>query len=115
MLELEEVGLHTVFLILRARFNAPRYTRQFSTFLFWVSFISGRSVREFVEACKKATGVSIKVDFLPRRPGDYAEVLADPTKIFRELNWTARHTDLQESLQVAWRWQKSHRKGYGPG
>ncbi|KAL8101312.1 hypothetical protein AgCh_033263 [Apium graveolens] len=74
----------------------------------------GRSVKEFVEACKKATGVSIKVDFLERRPGDYAEVLADPTKILRELNWTARYTDLQESLQVAWRWQKSHLNGYGP-
>ncbi|KAL0398177.1 UNVERIFIED_CONTAM: UDP-arabinose 4-epimerase 1 [Sesamum radiatum] len=73
----------------------------------------GRSVKEFVEACKKATGVPIKVDFLPRRPGDYAEVYSEPTKIKNELNWTAKHTDLQESLQVAWRWQKAHLNGYG--
>ncbi|XP_055804169.1 UDP-arabinose 4-epimerase 1-like [Solanum dulcamara] len=73
----------------------------------------GRSVKEFVEACKAATGVPIKVDFLPRRPGDYAEVFSDPTKIKLELNWTAQHTDLQESLQVAWRWQRSHLNGYG--
>ncbi|XP_009608075.1 UDP-arabinose 4-epimerase 1-like [Nicotiana tabacum] len=73
----------------------------------------GRSVKEFVGACKAATGVPIKVDFLPRRPGDYAEVFSDPTKIRLELNWTAKHTDLQESLQVAWRWQKSHLNGYG--
>ncbi|KAH6823994.1 Rossmann-fold superfamily protein [Perilla frutescens var. hirtella] len=72
----------------------------------------GRSVKEFVEACKKATGVPIKVDFLPRRPGDYAEVFSDPTKIKNELNWTAKHTNLQESLQVAWRWQKEHLNGY---
>ncbi|OIT06610.1 PREDICTED: UDP-arabinose 4-epimerase 1-like [Nicotiana attenuata] len=72
----------------------------------------GRSVKEFVEACKAATGVPIKVDFLPRRPGDYAEVYSDPTKIRNELNWTAKYTDLQESLQVAWRWQKSHLNGY---
>ncbi|XP_009783845.1 UDP-arabinose 4-epimerase 1-like [Nicotiana tabacum] len=72
----------------------------------------GRSVKEFVEACKAATGVPIKVDFLPRRPGDYAEVYSDPTKIRNELNWTAKYIDLQESLQVAWRWQKSHRNGY---
>ncbi|KHG17425.1 UDP-arabinose 4-epimerase 1 -like protein [Gossypium arboreum] len=72
----------------------------------------GRSVKEFVEACKKATGVEIKVDYLPRRPGDYAEVFSDPTKIRRELNWTAQLTDLQESLQIAWRWQKAHRDGY---
>ncbi|KAK0579777.1 hypothetical protein LWI29_031230 [Acer saccharum] len=73
----------------------------------------GRSVKEFVEACKKATAADIKVDFEPRRPGDYAEVYSDPTKIRRELNWTATHTDLQESLKIAWRWQKAHRDGYG--
>ncbi|KAI3986110.1 hypothetical protein MKX01_036419 [Papaver californicum] len=72
----------------------------------------GRSVKEFVEACKKATGVEIKVDFLERRPGDYAEVYSDPAKINRELNWTAQYTNLQESLQTAWKWQKSHQSGY---
>ncbi|CAH1440863.1 unnamed protein product [Lactuca virosa] len=74
----------------------------------------GRSVKEFVEACKKATGASIKVDYLPRRPGDYAEVFSDPSKILRELNWSAQYTDLEKSLRVAWRWQKSHRNGYNP-
>ncbi|XP_026394999.1 UDP-arabinose 4-epimerase 1-like isoform X2 [Papaver somniferum] len=72
----------------------------------------GRSVKEFVEACKKATGVDIKVDFLERRPGDYAEVYSDPSKINRELNWTAQYTNLQESLQTAWKWLKSHQNGY---
>ncbi|KAL6546261.1 UDP-arabinose 4-epimerase 1 [Orobanche minor] len=72
----------------------------------------GRSVKEFVEACKKATGVTIKVDLLPRRPGDYAEVYSDPAKIRNELNWTAKYTNLQQSLQVAWRWQKLHLNGY---
>ncbi|KAF0892564.1 hypothetical protein E2562_016861 [Oryza meyeriana var. granulata] len=73
----------------------------------------GRSVKEFVEACKKATGASIKVDFLTRRPGDYAEVYSDPSKIHDELNWTARYTDLRESLSTAWKWQKAHPNGYG--
>ncbi|EMS63751.1 putative UDP-arabinose 4-epimerase 1 [Triticum urartu] len=72
----------------------------------------GRSVKEFVEACKKATGVDIKVDYFPRRPGDYAEVYSNPARINRELNWTAQHTELQESLRVAWTWQKKHRSGY---
>ncbi|KAK9227048.1 hypothetical protein WN943_012097 [Citrus x changshan-huyou] len=72
----------------------------------------GRSVKEFVEACKKATSANIKVIYEPRRPGDYAEVYSDPTKIRLELNWTAQYTNLQESLEIAWRWQKSHRGGY---
>lgn len=74
---------------------------------------SGRSVKEFVKACKKATGVEVKVEYLSRRPGDYAEVYSDPSKINQELNWTARYINLQESLSVAWRWQKAHPNGYG--
>jgi UDP-arabinose 4-epimerase len=70
-------------------------------------------VKEFVEACKKATGVDIKVDYFSRRPGDYVEVYSNPAKINRELNWTAQHTELQESLRVAWMWQMKHRSGYG--
>ncbi|KAK4781858.1 hypothetical protein SAY86_015960 [Trapa natans] len=73
----------------------------------------GRSVKEFVDACQKATGVKIKVEYLDRRPGDYAEVYSDPTKIKLELNWTAKYTNLEESLRMAWRWQKAHRNGYG--
>ncbi|KAL0444409.1 UNVERIFIED_CONTAM: UDP-arabinose 4-epimerase 1 [Sesamum latifolium] len=72
----------------------------------------GSSVKEFVEACKRATGVNIKVDYLDRRPGDYAEVYSDPSKILNELNWKAKYTNLEESLTVAWRWQKAHRYGY---
>lgn len=72
----------------------------------------GSSVKQFVEACKKATGVNIKVDYLSRRPGDYAEVYSDPSKIKNELNWSAKYTNLEESLAVAWRWQKTHRNGY---
>lgn len=72
----------------------------------------GSSVKQFVEACKKATGVNIKVDYLSRRPGDYAEVYSDPSKIKNELNWSAKYTNLEESLAIAWRWQKTHRNGY---
>ncbi|KAK9924260.1 hypothetical protein M0R45_032640 [Rubus argutus] len=73
----------------------------------------GSSVKEFVVACKKATGKEIKVEYLSRRPGDYAKVYSDPSKIRQELNWTAQYTDLQQSLQTAWKWQKSHLNGYG--
>lgn len=71
----------------------------------------GSSVKQFVEACKKATGVNIKVEYLSRRPGDYAEVYSDPSKIKRELNWASKYT-LEESLAIAWKWQKLHRNGY---
>ncbi|XP_024395007.1 probable UDP-arabinose 4-epimerase 2 isoform X2 [Physcomitrium patens] len=72
----------------------------------------GSSVKEFVEACKFATGVNVTVTILDRRPGDYAEVYSDPSKIRRELNWVAQHLDLESSLSDAWRWRKQHPNGY---
>lgn len=69
-------------------------------------------MKEFVEACKKATGKKIRVEYLSRRPGDYALVFSDPTKIQKDLNWTAKYTSLEQSLRTAWRWQKSHQSGY---
>eukprot|EP00252_Welwitschia_mirabilis_P001576 TRINITY_DN1145_c0_g1_i2.p1 TRINITY_DN1145_c0_g1~~TRINITY_DN1145_c0_g1_i2.p1 ORF type:complete len:418 (+),score=89.76 TRINITY_DN1145_c0_g1_i2:143-1396(+) len=72
----------------------------------------GSTVKEFVEACKMATGVKITVTTLERRPGDYAEVYSDPSKIWRELKWSAKYTNLSESLAQAWRWRKSHPEGY---
>ena len=60
----------------------------------------GVSVRQFADACVKVTGKPIKVVEQPEpRPGDYAEVYADPSKILRELNWTAKYTDLEEARQ----------------
>lgn len=109
MLALEKVSKSLKFcfpLFLILSFLAPLLL------IFWIIFIAGSSVKEFVEACKKATGVDIKVEYLSRRPGDYAKVYSDPSKVRQELNWTARYT-LQESLQIAWRWQKSHLNGYG--
>lgn len=69
-------------------------------------------MREFVQACKDATGVNMTVTYLDRRPGDYAEVYSDPSKIKRDLNWTAEHLDLTQTLRVAWKWRRAHPNGY---
>lgn len=71
----------------------------------------GSSVKQFVEACKKATGVDIKVEYLSRRPGDYAEVYSDPSKIRADLGWSPTY-NLEQSLSIAWKWQKEHKNGY---
>ncbi|CAM6102891.1 unnamed protein product [Calypogeia fissa] len=73
---------------------------------------NGVSVKEFVDACKAATETNISVTILDRRPGDYAEVYSNPRKINEKLNWVAKHTNLTETLRVAWKWQKAHPDGY---
>jgi UDP-arabinose 4-epimerase len=81
--------------------------------LFNVGTGKGVSVREFVDTCIKVTGVEInvKVQKTPR-PGDYAEVYADVSRIKEQLNWTARYTDLEESMRHAWSWRSQHKTRY---
>jgi len=73
----------------------------------------GISVKEFTNACLKVTGKEIEVfEQAEARPGDYAAVYADPSKINRELNWTAKYTDVEEALGHAWAWRSKHPYGY---
>ena len=81
--------------------------------LFNVGTGRGVSVREFVDACQRVTGAQIKVRVQEEaRPGDYAEVYADVSKINRELGWAAKHTDLDQSLREAWTWRQQHATRY---
>lgn len=72
----------------------------------------GRSVKEVVDAVQRVTGVNIKVEVAPRRPGDPPQLYANPDKIKRDLNWQAKITDLDECVASAWRWFKAHPRGY---
>jgi UDP-glucose 4-epimerase len=52
---------------------------------------SGASVLAVIEAVREVTGDDFPIEICPRRAGDPARVVADPTKIHTELNWSARH------------------------
>ncbi|MBC7341621.1 MAG: GDP-mannose 4,6-dehydratase [Clostridia bacterium] len=71
------------------------------------SYGKGYSVLEVVESTKKVTGVDFPVRHVPRRPGDPPALVADATKIRRELGWQPRYDDLDFILQTAWNWEKS--------
>ncbi|KXZ47499.1 hypothetical protein GPECTOR_35g937 [Gonium pectorale] len=74
----------------------------------------GVSVKQFVEACRAVTGVDIKVVYQAEaRPGDYAAVWSDVSKINRELGWRANYTNVEEGLRHAWQWRLQHPEGYG--
>jgi len=73
----------------------------------------GYSVKAVIEAARRVTGRESPVEYGARRPGDPAVLFADPSKIGRELQWSARHTDLDEIVATAWRWFSAHPDGYG--
>ncbi|MEN3009368.1 MAG: UDP-glucose 4-epimerase GalE [Candidatus Bipolaricaulaceae bacterium] len=66
----------------------------------------GYSVREVVEVCRRVTGRAIPVREGPRRPGDPAVLVADPSRAMRELRWQPQFTDLTSIVETAWRWMR---------
>ncbi|MDX2054893.1 MAG: UDP-glucose 4-epimerase GalE [Polyangiaceae bacterium] len=72
----------------------------------------GYSVREIIDAARKVIGRDFKVEVSPRRPGDPAELYADPSKIQKELGFRAQITDISAIIESAWRWFQKHPNGY---
>lgn len=66
----------------------------------------GFSVREVIEAVQKAVGAPFPVRERARRAGDCPAVVADISKLTKELRWTPRHDSLQEIVDSALAWEK---------
>ncbi len=72
----------------------------------------GQSVKDVVEACRRVTGHPIPTVLEERRPGDPDELVADSSLAQRLLNWKPKYTDIESIVETAWRWHKSHPRGY---
>ena len=72
----------------------------------------GYTVREVVDACRAVTGHEIPAVVAPRREGDPPELVADSSAAKRELGWQPRYERIEEIVETAWRWHKSHPRGY---
>jgi UDP-glucose 4-epimerase len=70
----------------------------------------GRSVREVLSAIKRVTGREVPSRTAPPRPGDPPELVADPTRAEKLLNWKAKRS-LDEIVATAWQWDEHVRAG----
>ncbi len=73
---------------------------------------SGFSVKEVVEMVREVTGHPVPAETTPRRAGDPAMLIADSSKVRRELGWEPQYPDLKAIVQSAWDWHQSHPDGY---
>ncbi len=76
----------------------------------------GFSVKEVIETAKSVVrqdNCTIKVSEETRRLGDPAILVADSTKIRKELGWSPRYPDLYEIISHAWEWEKKYLKSDG--
>jgi UDP-glucose 4-epimerase len=74
----------------------------------------GVSVLELVDGMVKATGNPIPYVIAPRRPGDVAEVYADPSRAAALLTWKAS-LGVDDMCRDTWNWQSNNPHGYQTG
>lgn len=72
----------------------------------------GFTVKEVIETAGKVTEEPIKVVMDKRRAGDPAVLIASSGKAKKVLGWKPEHDDLEEIIASAWKWHKSHPRGY---
>lgn len=72
----------------------------------------GTSVREIVEACRRVTGHAIPESVGTRRAGDPPALIADAGLAAEVLGWQPRYTEIEPIVETAWRWHRTHPRGY---
>lgn len=72
---------------------------------------TGSSVLEVVRAFEEASGQPVPYTVAPPRPGDVAEMVADPRRANERLEWSTTRS-LTEACRDAWAWQSANPDGY---
>ena len=67
---------------------------------------TGFSVRQVIDCAAKVTGCQIPAVPGPGRPGDPPCLVADASRIKRELGWQPQYLSLESILASAWAWHK---------
>lgn len=73
---------------------------------------SGFSILEVMKAVEKVTDKTVKYQFVERRAGDPAVLVASSKKIIEELGWKREFDSLEKIVETTWKWKKLHPEGF---
>ncbi len=72
----------------------------------------GFTVKEVIETAEKVTGKHIKAVISERRAGDPAVLVASSEKAKSVLGWKPKFNSLEDIINSAWKWHRSHPNGF---
>jgi UDP-glucose 4-epimerase len=70
------------------------------------------SVMDVIQSVSRVVGQPVRWTAAPRRPGDPATLYAASDRLQHELGWRPRYRELDQIVQHAWRWHRTHPDGY---
>lgn len=71
---------------------------------------TGVTVKEMVEEARKITGKPIPADYVERRAGDPAVLVASSKFAFEKIGWKAQYSDVHTLLESTWKAYLSNKK-----
>ena len=74
--------------------------------IFNCGYGKGFSVNEVINTFSKILNRKIKFKIGPRRPGDSKQIVANPNKFKKILNWKPKFNDLEYIIKTAYEWEK---------
>jgi len=70
------------------------------------------TVLELLKSFEDASGIKIKIKYLPRRDGDLAAFWANSSKSLEKMSWKPER-NIKSICEDTWRWHKFNPSGYG--
>lgn len=89
-----------------AHIMALEYLECHKSDIFNIGYGKGFSVKEVIECMKKVTNVDFKVEISPRRAGDPAILISNPSKAKEKMGFKPRFNDLELICKSAYEWEK---------
>ncbi len=68
----------------------------------------GFSVKEIIDAAVKVTGKKIPVEYVERRAGDPATLVADASLAQKVLGWIPQYQNVEDIISHAWAWEEKY-------
>lgn len=69
----------------------------------------GYSVLDIVQAVEKISGIKLQTRKVERRPGDPAELVADPSKLRATFNWLPQFDNIEKIVRTAYAWEQNRK------
>lgn len=69
---------------------------------------NGFSVLDVIKSCENVTGMTVNYEFVQRRDGDPAILVADSSKAMKSLDWAPSFNKLDSIVESAWQWHKKN-------
>ncbi len=68
---------------------------------------TGFSVREVIQAAKRATNMDVPITYGDRRPGDATALVSGSARAETELGWSPKRSRMETMIRDAWAWHKA--------